>query len=416
MLGWVMILVHSIAALFTQLYGIRGGLVYIVFSVALVWAGLLFSYASMPRRHRSSFWLLGSIAAASFVYMTILCLSPGRRWAMNLAAVLVTLCPLVVILASIRAINDRRRWAILAVCASLSIFLLIIQNQRPYGVSVAWNGYLFAVYLSCCFFSAFTNCRATAGAIVTVTGFFGWSLVFFLEPLQHARWPQVHIESEIWHLPAFVVAMGMLLILLENQLKHSKYLALHDELTGLSNRRLFQDRLDNALARARRKGEPLGLLSIDLDQFKRVNDTFGHQAGDRLLRQVSARFARRVRSSDTVARTGGDEFCVILENPAGRTDAENVAHSLQCLLNEPIQLGDHSIRVGASIGVALFPEDGENADSLCRAADLRMYAVKHGVEGPEKHSGLSAFASPSAANPVTEVPTVTTSALTEHSD
>ncbi len=399
MLGWVMILIHSIAALLTQVHGLWGGLDYIVFSVALVWAGLLFGHASMPQRDRpSSLWLLGSLATASFVYMTILCLSSGRHWAMNLAAVLVTVLPLAVILGSIRTLNDPRHWTVVAMCAVLSIFLLMVQNQRPYGVAVAWDGYLFAVYAGCCFFASWTNRGATAGASVTVCGFFGWALVFVLEPLQQLRWPQVQVESEVWHLPAFVVAMGVLLMLLEDQLRHSRYLAWHDELTGLPNRRLFQDRFDNALARARRKGEALGLLSLDLDHFKQVNDTLGHQAGDDLLRQVSALFARRVRSSDTVARTGGDEFSVILENPASHSDAAAVGQELRRLLNEPFELGDQSIRVGVSVGVALFPDDGEDADSLCRVADMRMYAVKRGIEGPEKRCGLSTPGELSVAN------------------
>lgn len=390
MAGWAMILVHSIAALFTQLRGVRGGLIYIVYSVALVWAGLLFSHAAMPQRGRpSSRWLLGSLGASSFVYMTVLCLSPGRHWAMNLAAALVTVCPLTVTLASIRGVNDPRRWVVVAICAALTTFLLIFQNRHPYGSLVAWNGFLFTVYIGSCFFTLWTYRRATAGAVLTFAGFLAWAMVFILEPLQQSLWPQIHIESEIWHLPAFVVAMGMLLLLLENQLKHNRYLALHDELTGLPNRRLFQDRLENALSRARRTGKLLGLLLIDLDLFKEVNDRLGHQAGDTLLQQVSALFGARVRSSDTVARTGGDEFSVILEDPVSRAEAENVGNSLQRILSEPLQLGDTSVCVGASVGVAIFPDDADDADLLCRVADLRMYETKHGCGGLETRARRS---------------------------
>ncbi len=390
MLGWVMILVHSIAALFTQLHGIWGGLTYIVYSAALASAGLLFSYALIPSRdNRSRLWLLYSLEATGFVYLTILILSPGRHWALNLFAVLLTLCPLAVILTSIRAADEPCRWIVLAFCASLSTFLLIFQNRRPYGQQLAWSGFLFTIFIGSCFFTFLAYRRATAGVSVTVVGFFGWALVFILEPLQRALWPQVHIESEIWHLPAFVVAMGMLLLLLENELQHSKYLALHDELTGLANRRLFQDRLDNALARARRTGVPLGLLSIDLNQFKLVNDNLGHQAGDKVLQQVSALFNERVRGSDTVARTGGDEFCVILENPTSRADAEQVGHSLRRLLEKPLQLGDRSVLIGASVGIAIFPNDAPDADSLCSVADLRMYEEKRGSGEREKHASPS---------------------------
>lgn len=409
MAGWVMILVYSLAALFTHLPGIWGGLDYVVFSVALASAGLLFAYASMPERERaSSLWLLVSLQAASLVYMGALVLSSGRAWAMDLAAVLVTVLPLAVILASLRSMKDKWRWAVLGICGLLTIFLLMVQNRRPYGVTIAWNGFLFVAYIGACLFAFCTYRRATAGAFVTVAGFFGWSLVYVLEPMQQIFWPRVPIENEIWHLPAFVVAIGMMLLLLEDQLKHSRHLALHDELTGLPNRRLFQDRLESALARARRTREPLALLSIDLDEFKKVNDTLGHQAGDLLLQRVGALFDGRIRSSDTVARTGGDEFCVILENLAGRADAERVRDSLGSLLQEPVQVGDHSIRVGASIGVAAFPEDGEDVDTLCRVADMQMYAEKHGINARAGDAGETA-----AANARIETPQVNAAAPTE---
>lgn len=391
MMGWVMIFIHSLAALFTQLHGIWGGITYIVYSTALAWAGLLFCYASIAHRDKpSSVCMLRSLQAASFVYMTLLVLSPGRAWALNLAALLLTVCPLAVVVASVRTANDRKRWIVVGFCASLTIFLLMVQNHPANGRLLAWNGCLFTVFLGSCFFTFWNYRRATAGLSVTVFGFLGWALVFVLEPMQKALWPKVFIESEIWHLPAFLVAMGMLLLLLEDELEHNKYLALHDELTGLANRRLFQDRLDNAIARARRTGELLGLLSIDLDRFKRVNDTLGHQAGDTVLQQVSARFVRRLRGSDTVARTGGDEFYAILENPASRADAENVGSSIKLLLKEPLLLGGHSVTVGASVGIAMFPEDAGDVDELCRVADRRMYQDKHGPGGQDAHSTRSA--------------------------
>jgi diguanylate cyclase len=180
----------------------------------------------------------------------------------------------------------------------------------------------------------------------------------------------------------------MILLLLEEQLEHNKYLALHDELTGLPNRRLFQDRLTVALERARRASRKVAVLVVDLDRFKQVNDTLGHHAGDQLLQLVSAIFVGRIRGSDTVARTGGDEFSVILEDAADRECATNVAHSLLRYLNAPMQIEGKTVWIGASIGVALFPDDADNMESLCIAADLRMYDEKNDANGhpdrPEK--------------------------------
>jgi diguanylate cyclase (GGDEF)-like protein len=119
------------------------------------------------------------------------------------------------------------------------------------------------------------------------------------------------------------------------------------------------------------------LLVVDLDRFKQVNDTMGHHVGDLVLQQVATMFLARVRRSDTVARTGGDEFSIILEEPTSREDALHVGASLTQLLNEPLHLGGYEVRIGASVGIAVFPQDASDMESLCIAADLRMYGAKH---------------------------------------
>jgi diguanylate cyclase (GGDEF)-like protein len=169
----------------------------------------------------------------------------------------------------------------------------------------------------------------------------------------------------------------MILLLLEDQIQHNRHLALHDHLTGLPNRRLYQDRLASALERARRSETQTALLVIDLNYFKQVNDTLGHHVGDLVLQRVGALFSSRVRRSDTVARTGGDEFSVILEEPTSREDAEHVGQSLVHLLDEPLALGEHTVQIGASVGIAVFPEDAREMEALCIAADLRVYGAKH---------------------------------------
>jgi diguanylate cyclase (GGDEF)-like protein len=115
---------------------------------------------------------------------------------------------------------------------------------------------------------------------------------------------------------------------------------------------------------------------VDLNHFKQVNDTLGHHVGDLLLKQVGEIFSARVRRSDTVARTGGDEFSIILEEPTSREEAEQVGSSLMELLKTPLELGGQTVRVGASIGIAIYPEDAPAMESLCIVADLRMYAEK----------------------------------------
>jgi len=152
----------------------------------------------------------------------------------------------------------------------------------------------------------------------------------------------------------------------------------HDSLTGLPNRLLFNDRLDQALVGSRRDARPLALLYLDLNQFKPVNDTLGHAAGDELLKQVADRIRRVVRESDTVARIGGDEFTVILPHIAGREEARLVAGKIVAALAIPFGLGHpaHDVAIGTSIGIAVYPADASNAETLIKAADAGMYEAK----------------------------------------
>jgi diguanylate cyclase (GGDEF)-like protein/PAS domain S-box-containing protein len=152
--------------------------------------------------------------------------------------------------------------------------------------------------------------------------------------------------------------------------------ALTDTLTALPNRRLLFDRMAMAVARARRAREEFALLFLDLDGFKPVNDMLGHDAGDELLRRVGERLAAGVRGSDTVARMGGDEFAVLLEPLRSPADAEAVAMKLLAALQEPFALSAGEARISASVGIALFPRDGEDVAAMLRAADAAMYRAK----------------------------------------
>jgi len=154
------------------------------------------------------------------------------------------------------------------------------------------------------------------------------------------------------------------------------HMAHHDPLTGLPNRALFDDRLNTALSRARRDREDLALLYLDLDDFKRVNDTFGHSIGDALLAAFAERVATGLRDSDTVGRIGGDEFAVLLTNIPGPHAAESVVDKLRSALAAPFELSGHRLEVAVSIGVALYPQHGQTRDALFRHADLRMYDAK----------------------------------------
>ena len=150
----------------------------------------------------------------------------------------------------------------------------------------------------------------------------------------------------------------------------------YDSLTGLPNRNLMRERLEQELIKARRHQLDLGLLFIDLDHFKEVNDTLGHQKGDELLAQVAARLSDCVRESDTVARLGGDEFTIVAVELGGLKSARRIADKVLSELSHEFSLGAESVYISASIGIAFYPQHGEDMDALIRSADRAMYVAK----------------------------------------
>lgn len=162
-----------------------------------------------------------------------------------------------------------------------------------------------------------------------------------------------------------------------NQLIHQH--AYYDHLTCLPNRRLLQDRFQQALANAQRYGTGMALLFLDLDKFKPINDNLGHEIGDQVLKAVATRLASCLREGDTLARVGGDEFVVLLLNIAGEEDASSVAQKIIDITSVPIPIKERDLQVGCSIGISIFPKDGAGYDALLKNADAAMYRAKENV-------------------------------------
>lgn len=171
------------------------------------------------------------------------------------------------------------------------------------------------------------------------------------------------------------------------------YLAQYDHLTGLVNRTLFRDRLVQAMARSKRLQQPLGLMLLDLDRFKAVNDTMGHDVGDQLLKAVAGRLQDCVREVDTVARMGGDEFTIILEGLSCEQDISIVARRITESLGEPFHLKEHRASIGVSIGITVYPSDDHEIDELLKHADAAMYRAK------QRGGNSFQFHIPSSASP-----------------
>ena len=199
----------------------------------------------------------------------------------------------------------------------------------------------------------------------------------------------------------FTLAFGLISVIIVTLIKENRniaereraeekihYLAHYDVLTGLPNRYLYKELLSHALSSAERNGEKLAILFVDLDNFKKVNDTLGHDMGDLFLKEVAARFGKTLRKSDvlarqgnkegstSIARFGGDEFIVLLSDIDGESDAARAAHRLFDALSDPFALDGHQISIGASIGISLYPRDGEDFETLTKNADAAMYRAK----------------------------------------
>ena len=162
----------------------------------------------------------------------------------------------------------------------------------------------------------------------------------------------------------------------EQELVQVRHFAYHDDLTGLPKRSLLLDRLNQAIVQATRKKKQVGLLLLDLDGFKGINDRLGHATGDKILQRVAERLLTCIRDADTACRYGGDEFVILLPDIDGKKSTAQVAQKLRAHLADPYLVDNHSIAVTASIGVAVYPFDGTSQEDLIRRADIAMYLAK----------------------------------------
>lgn len=181
-----------------------------------------------------------------------------------------------------------------------------------------------------------------------------------------------------------VMIGGFVTLRASSQAKILKYQALHDDLTGLPNRTLFYDRLEHTILRAQREGQTFAIILMDLDRFKEVNDTMGHNVGDILLQEGGRRIRNTVRKSDTVARLGGDEYAIILEN-ISEPFIQRVIHKILKSLDHPFLIADQAIDISASLGIARFPDHGSTVMTLTQRADVAMYAAK------KEHSSFAIY-------------------------
>src|SRR5215469_2850881 len=250
-------------------------------------------------------------------------------------------------------------------------YLIYIANYRD---AVYWS--LSCIYsLTAINFAKRLPAKST-GRLAILTGFIIWSLCFFVHPFIVAHRAYGDIASHIWNMQKSLISIGMILVMLEEQVSNNRWLALHDELTGLANRRWFEDQLTASLERLRRKNGRLAVFLLDLNGFKQINDCFGHHAGDEVLRQIARRLHEELNRCDILARLGGDEFTMFACDVLDTNEVDELAYAIHRAVERPVLIDGEAITVSACLGIALFPDDGQDASRLLRVADQRMYAFK----------------------------------------
>ena len=176
-------------------------------------------------------------------------------------------------------------------------------------------------------------------------------------------------------------ALELQLATVTEQEKSARHAALHDALTGLPNRALFDDRLEHGLTQARRHGWTLAVMFLDLDDFKKVNDSHGHDVGDAVLQTIAGRLKENIRGEDTVCRHGGDEFLYLLMEIENEQDATPIVEKIMKAIQVPCELSVGKLTINCSIGISIFPKDGTTADALVKSADTAMYQAKRNKSG-----------------------------------
>jgi len=265
------------------------------------------------------------------------------------------------------------RWRTSLVLAAYSVQGALLAFQQP-DEALTWM--LTWHYLTVAALYRVTASRPSASVRFTMISFIAWAFVFPVSDLMVVIWPHVHVDDEVWNLPKFLVATGMTFTLLEEQLSKAEYASLHDELTGLPNRRMLARRLREILDRAKVAGTQVALVVIDLDGFKEINDTLGHAAGDEVLRWAARQFRAQVSEQDVLARLGGDEFAVVLTDIPDREAAHRAARDLQRALDAGMVILGRQLTIRASVGFSLCPDETDDADRLYAIADRAMYDRK----------------------------------------
>jgi diguanylate cyclase len=370
LLGLFFTWVEAVAHTFYAPQGMPGSVLHVTVLDCYLFAGLAFIWAAGDqRRSRNSRMLYFALNGLPLLLLT-------TTYGLNLriARDYVPAVALGLVIGVVSSVVLRRSWRYSALQLMGWAAIGVLVSQGRFRQAVYWS--LASMYaLAALNFQRRLEGRST-GRLAIVTGFAIWALFFLLHPWIVARPAFSDIASHVWNMQKSLISIGMILVMLEEQASKSEWLALHDDLTGLPNRRMFAAKLNQAIEHSDRRKSSLALVVLDLNGFKKINDSQGHLVGDQVLREVSAALRRNVRAYDTVARLGGDEFIIVATDMASESSAERFADYIRNAIARPMIVNGQTMIVTASLGIAIYPDDAKDATKLLRLADQRMYSLK----------------------------------------
>ena len=371
-LGWGLILLHYVALLLAQ----PSGKLHLITAFAAYWAedlcALTFMLAAAAIKGYPLATRFIGVLAIPVLAQSALCLAGSTAsWLL-----LGVLCLFVLPLCSVLLAPRPRSKSFLLLGIAFALFAVAMVPLAEHSASLVGDGVLCMLFLSAAYLYLGSTARKGRGAVAAIAGLIGWGLSFpIVDFLQHID-PGVILNRTLVEAPQYLVIAGIILILIEEYVVRTERLAMHDPLTDLPNRRLFEERLIATMEEARIHRTTVACLVIDVDNFKHINDTLGHSTGDALLRALAVRLSWHMSPRDILARTGGDEFTALL---AGVTDEHHlrfIAGAMMSAASVPIMVDGKPVDVRISVGIALSPDDADDIDSLRRAADEAMYSAK----------------------------------------
>jgi diguanylate cyclase (GGDEF)-like protein len=370
LLGLVLTLIEAVAHTFYAPDRMPGRALHIIVLDCYLLAGLVFIWAAGNQRHTRGIRFL--YLAVNGLPLLVLDTIYGLN--LRVAHAYVPVIAIGIVAGVVSSILLRRSWQYAGLYLAGWVALAVLVANGRFRPAVYLS--LGAVYAIAALNFYRRLERRSTGKLAIVTGFAIWSLCFLIHPWIVDHTAYAELASHVWNMQKSLISMGMILVMLEEQVSNNEWLALHDELTGLPNRRLFASKLNYAIEHCDRRRTSLALVVLDLNGFKQINDSLGHVAGDQVLREVAGLLRRSVRAIDTVARLGGDEFTIVATDMQSEHTVERFVESIRSAIERPIVVNGQAMSLSASLGSAMYPNDAKDATKLLRVADQRMYFLK----------------------------------------